>query len=396
MKSRSFGAVVIFLSAAFGTDAAPSSELVEQIREYRLANELAILEEFNEFLSIPNDANDKPNITKNAEFLATMLERRGFETQLITVGESPPAVYAELEVDPEARTILLYSHYDGTPIEPEKWVTEAHRPTYRKGLMEDDAEFVDFSDIEAPVPGEWRIYARSASDEKLALMSMIVAIDALRSLDRKPSVNLKILFEGEEEQGSPHMAALLDEHKELLSANASLLCGGPVHSSRRLVIYFGARGNAVVDMTVYGASSHLHSGHYGNWAPNPIGLLTNLLASMRDEKGNILIDDFYDDVGPVSETERAALESIPREFDAALRHELGLAWNDIDNARLVERIMRPGINLIHDVDPRFCLCFRRLSYGPGSDAGECSAASKRMYANKAFISSTKRGCQEIS
>lgn len=333
---------------------AASTELVDKIRHYRQGQERDILNEFKGFLTIPNDSSDTRNIRRNAGHLASLLERRGMTTRLLEVDDAPPAVYAEL-LSPEAeRTILLYSHYDGTPVASESWATPPYEPTLRQGLLEEGAEIVSWEELEPPVPGEWRLYARSASDEKLAIMAMIAGLDALRAAGRSPSVNLKLLFEGEEEIGSPHMSELLERYKDLLKADALLLCGGPVHSSRNLVIYFGARGNMVVDVTVYGAIRHLHSGHYGNWAPNPIALLAHLIRGMRDEKGNVLIEGFQDDVRALTETEKAALDEVSPRYDEELRHELGLAWNDANNEPLVERIMSPGINLgsIHAGPPR--------------------------------------------
>jgi acetylornithine deacetylase/succinyl-diaminopimelate desuccinylase-like protein len=211
--------------------------------------------------------------------------------------------------------------------------------------MEEGGTVVPLSDAKGKIQGEWRLYARSSSDEKAAIMCMVVALDALKAIGIPPSINIVFLFEGEEEIGSPHMSALLDKYKEILKADGLLLCGGPVHSSRRMIVYFGARGGLNLNLTVYGANRHLHSGHYGNWAPNPVALLAHLISSMRDTDGKILIDRFYDDVRPITETEGHALKEVPEELDAALRKELDLAWSECQNAPLVERIMLPAFNL---------------------------------------------------
>ena len=155
--------------------------------------------------------------------------------------------------------------------------------------------------------GEARIYARSASDDKAPIMAMLAALDALKAIRAAPSVNLKFVFEGEEEAGSPHLGAYFDRYPKELSADAWLLCDGPVHQSRHMQLYFGARGVTDLDLTVYGPLRPLHSGHYGNWAPNPIVTLTHLVDSMRDTEGEILISGFYDDVTPLTDVERDAL-----------------------------------------------------------------------------------------
>jgi acetylornithine deacetylase/succinyl-diaminopimelate desuccinylase-like protein len=157
-------------------------------------------------------------------------------------------------------------------------------------------------------------------------------------------VNLKFFFEGEEEAGSAHLRPLLEGNLELLRADVWLFCDGPVHQTRRPQVVFGVRGTTDLEMTVYGPTRALHSGHYGNWAPNPLALLTRLLATMRDEDGRITIAGFYDDVKPITVAERRALRSVP-DADSALRASLGLAATEARNAPLVERIMLPALNL---------------------------------------------------
>jgi acetylornithine deacetylase/succinyl-diaminopimelate desuccinylase-like protein len=156
-------------------------------------------------------------------------------------------------------------------------------------------------------------------------------------------VNLKFFFDGEEEAGSGHLDEILTANAALLRADLWVIGDGPVHQLRRPQILFGARGVFGTEVTVYGPSRALHSGHYGNWAPNPIALLAGLLTSMRDEDGRILITGYGDDVTPIGPTERAAIAAAPR-LDSALRAELLLGGTEADNALLGERIMLPAIN----------------------------------------------------
>ncbi|HEY8713604.1 MAG TPA: peptidase dimerization domain-containing protein [Thermoanaerobaculia bacterium] len=128
-----------------------------------------------------------------------------------------------------------------------------------------------------------------------------------------------------------------------MRADAWMLCDGPVHQSRPPLLYFGARGVTNVELTVYGPIRALHSGHYGNWAPNPIVTLTHLIDSMRDTEARILIEHFYDDVAPLKATERAALASAPP-FDDEIRKELALGRTE-GGATLNEQILRPALNL---------------------------------------------------
>ena len=173
---------------------------------------------------------------------------------------------------------------------------------------------------------------------------MLAALDALRAANLKPSVNLRFVFEGEEEAGSPHLADYLKKFPDAVRADAWVFCDGPVHQSRRMELVFGARGTLGLDLTVYGPVKGLHDGHYGNWVPNPIVRLTHLLDSMRDESGRILIKGFYDDVRPPTTVEKEALSKIPNVEDA-LRREFEIGSTEGDGRSLNELLMQPGLNL---------------------------------------------------
>ncbi len=191
---------------------------------------------------------------------------------------------------------------------------------------------------------EWRIYARSASDDKAPLVAISTALDALKSARIASRSNLKFVFEGEEEAGSPHLAQILAKYKDLLAADVWLICDGPVHQSRRQQIVFGARGVTSIDITIYGPSHELHSGHYGNWAPNPAMALARLLASMKDDDGRVLIDHFYDGIEPLTDTEKSAIAEAPQ-VDRELMRELALGRTEGGGRKLVELINLPSLNV---------------------------------------------------
>jgi acetylornithine deacetylase/succinyl-diaminopimelate desuccinylase-like protein len=189
-----------------------------------------------------------------------------------------------------------------------------------------------------------RIYARSASDDKAGVMAVLAAVDALRAEGRRPSFNLRIVFEGEEEAGSPNLAALLRRHRETLRSDGWIIIDGPAHQSGPPQLSLGVRGDINMEVTVYGPVRPLHSGHYGNWAPNPAMMLAELLASMKDDAGRVTIAGFYDDVVPLTAAERAAIAAAPAP-DAQLRAELGLGWTEGGGAPLAERINLPSLNI---------------------------------------------------
>jgi acetylornithine deacetylase/succinyl-diaminopimelate desuccinylase-like protein len=191
---------------------------------------------------------------------------------------------------------------------------------------------------------EWRIYARGSSDDKAGVLGILTAFDALKAEGASPSFNIKFLFEGEEEAGSPHLGEIIELHKDLLQSDAWIICDGPVHQSGRKEVVFGARGDQNVDVTVYGPKRPLHSGHYGNWAPNPAMLLAHLLSSMKDESGRVTIAGWYEGVEPLGDAERRAIADAPA-FDDQIRAELGLAKTEGNGKLLMEMINQPSLNI---------------------------------------------------
>ncbi|HEU4995689.1 MAG TPA: M20/M25/M40 family metallo-hydrolase [Gemmatimonadaceae bacterium] len=311
------------------------------VRAYLQANDVAIVRDLADFLAIPNLATDSVNIRRNAHYIVQMLERRGASTRLLEAPGSPPAVYGELRAPGATRTVVFYAHYDGQPVDTSQWMTPPWAPTLRASP---GGPIIPLPTQPGTVQGESRLYARSAGDDKSPIIAFLSALDALRSANVRPSVNLKFFFEGEEEAGSAHIRDMLTRHRELLGADLWLFGDGPVHQSRRQQVVFGARGVMGLELTVFGPARPLHSGHYGNWAPNPLVLMANLIASMRNDDGRILIDDFYDDVQAPTRVERDAIAAAPPP-DSALRVELQLQSTEQGNAPLMERIMLPALNV---------------------------------------------------
>ena len=303
------------------------------------------LADLADFLSIPNVASDAPNIRRNAERLAAMMRKRGIGVRLLEEDGAPPVVYGELSAPDARRTLLVYAHYDGQPVEPERWASDPWAPILRAGRLEDGAAAAPLDRLPAGPDGdEWRLYGRGASDDKGTIVAFLAALDRLKADGVPLSVNVKMLFEGEEEGGSPHLGAILRAHPDLFKADGMILCDGPVHQTRRPQVVFGARGIIGLEMTVYGPNHALHSGHYGNWAPNPAAQLAGIIASLRDGEGTILVPGFYDDVRPLDGSDREALAAIPR-VEADLLREFDLAWSEGKGLRLEELIMRPALNV---------------------------------------------------
>jgi len=332
---------LMFLLALAGAQAA--TPLREQVRDYRVAHETQILEDFSRLLAIPNVATHVDDIEKNAAFITEALQKRGFHTQLLSAGRgTPPAIYGELKAPRAKRTVVFYAHYDGQPAGQAAWRSDPFKPVIRAGTAAATSTDVDWHRA-ARIDPEWRIYARSASDDKAPIQAMLTALDALKAAGRQPTVNVKVFYEGEEEQGSQHLADILHANRPLLSGDVFVLSDGPRHQSGRMQVFFGARGVSAVELTVYGPTRPLHSGHYGNWAPNPAVALVRLLAAMRDEDGRILIPGFHDDVRPLTTQEKQVLADLP-DVETGLKQELGLGRTE-GSQRLADSIARPALNI---------------------------------------------------
>jgi acetylornithine deacetylase/succinyl-diaminopimelate desuccinylase-like protein len=329
-------------SSARGLIGSDVARAIEAVDEYRSNNETRIIKDFVELLSIPNVAVNLADMERNAVHVSELLESRGFSTQRLSAGGAP-YVYAELANPGATDTILIYAHFDGQPVQEENWSYPPFSPTLLDAPAQFGGQVIDISQTDGNFDPEWRLYARSAGDDKMPIIALVHALDALAANDIDVSVNLKLLLDGEEEQGSPTVGRLIDVYGGLLDADLLLFCDGPMHQSRLAQLVFGVRGDMTVDITAYGASRPLHSGHYGNWAPNPIMQLAYLLTSMRDESGRILIDSYYDDVAPLSELERDAIASMP-DMAESLQDELSVNSPEGAGEKLEELIMLPAVN----------------------------------------------------
>lgn len=318
------------------------------IRKYGTQNADKTMREFTSFLAIPNVARDTVNIKKNAAFIMDMMTQRGIKNvQLLapaTAG-APPAVYGEVKVPGATQTLIFYAHYDGQPVNPAQWAPglEPFNPKLFTGAIDKNGTNIPFP-TDGQYNPDWRIYARSASDDKAGVFTILSAYEALTKNGLAPTSNLKFFFEGEEEAGSPHLDQILEKHKALLQSDLWIICDGPVHQSGKKQIVFGVRGDAHIDMTVYGPKRPLHSGHYGNWAPNPALLLAKLLASMKDDEGRVIIKGFYDDVTPLTASEKKAMKEVPS-VEAQMKRELGLGTVEMPGSVLNEAISMPSLNI---------------------------------------------------
>tara|TARA_R110000824_G_scaffold52692_3_gene146049 strand:+ start:34115 stop:35662 length:1548 start_codon:yes stop_codon:yes gene_type:complete len=319
-----------------------SAELRAVISEYRAEHELSIIEDFVELLSLPNIASNLEDMDRNVVHINALLESRGFVTQRLQSGGAP-YIYAELSAPQASETLLIYAHFDGQPVLPEDWTYPPFSPTLLDAPIQENGQPLVIDQLRGSFDPEWRLYARSAGDDKMPIIALIHVLDAMRQNDIPLSVNLKLLLDGEEEQGSPTLGQIIDDNPGLLDSDLLLFSDGPLHQSRRAQLVFGVRGSKTLDITAYGANRPLHSGHYGNWAPNPIMELAFLLTSMRDESGRIQIAGYYDDVAALTDQERSAIANMP-DMTSSLMDELSIHIPEGEGVRLEELITLPAIN----------------------------------------------------
>ncbi|MGH9732030.1 MAG: M20/M25/M40 family metallo-hydrolase, partial [Candidatus Acidiferrales bacterium] len=338
---------MMFLSlSAASQDNSATSRVVSAVRAYRMAHEPQIIGEFVKLLSIPNTASDAANIQRNATLIQAMLEARGFRVKLLPTAQGRgPVVFGELDAPGAKHTILFYAHYDGQPVEPTGWTgTKPFVPALRTASIDGGGKLIPFPAGPDSYKDDWRIYARASGDDKAPIIGVTAAVDALRANHIPMAVNLKVVFEGEEEDSSPHLEATVDAHKNLFTGDVLITADGPIDQSGRPLIFFGNRGVISVRITVFGPLHPLHSGHYGNWAPNPAMTLVRLLTSMKDDSGRVTISGWYDGVEPLGDAERKAIADAPA-YDDELKAQLGLARTEGNGKSLMELINQPSLNI---------------------------------------------------
>jgi acetylornithine deacetylase/succinyl-diaminopimelate desuccinylase-like protein len=316
-----FAAYLLCLATALTAQTPP-----EAARRYTEAHRADLVQQFSELLSIPNVAADPANLKRNADVLLEKLRTRGIDSRLLSLPGAPSVVFGKIDVPGAQHTIVFYAHYDGQPVTPSEWDGSPFTPTVRE------------------VNGEQRIYARSAGDDKAAIFAQLTALDALKAAGIPLRANLRFVWEGEEEAGSPHLEQILNANRELIHGDVWLICDGPVDQSGQQTVVFGARGDAHLEITVYGPHHGLHSGHYGNWAPNPAMMLAQLLAGMKDDDGRVRVPHFYDGIAPLSAIEKEALARAPVN-DRMLMNAFWLGRVDGAGAHLLELINQPSLNI---------------------------------------------------
>ncbi len=269
---------------------------MDNVKVYIEQNKDRFLNELFDLLRIPSisaQSSHKGDMQTCAEWLAAALVKSGADRAEVMPTEGNPVVYAEKIVDPKARTVLVYGHYDVMPVDPlDEWRTDPFEPVVADG----------------------RIWGRGADDDKGQLYMHAKAFEAMCATDSLPC-NVKFMLEGEEEIGSASLYKFCADNKQLLEADIILVSDTSMISFDTPSITCGLRGITYMQVEVTGPDKDLHSGLYGGAVANPANVLTQLVASLVDENGHVTIDGFYDDVRVLTDSERIELNKAPFSLD---------------------------------------------------------------------------------
>ena len=300
------------------------------------------VEELKEFIAIPNDALVAEDVLKNITWLQEKFKDRGFETQVLET-EGQPLFFAELPKVKRAKTILFYMHLDGQSVDPSKWNQEDPYKAVLKSKKGNSYTTLDWSSLENEMNEDWRIFGRSASDDKGPIVMLLQAIDLLKENKQKIPFNVKVILDSEEEKGSKPLPQAVKKYREILAADYLIINDGPLHVSDNPTMVYGCRGITTINLTTYGPIKPQHSGHYGNYAPNPGFRLAQLLATFKDDKGKVLIDGYYDGI-TIDESTAIILKSVP-DNQAQILENLAVKTPESVGSFYQEALQYPSLNI---------------------------------------------------
>ena len=336
MSQRLLTVAALILAAGVGASARQSLT-----GAWRAQHERQVVDELMALVAIPNVAGPgNPDMARNVTRLTEMFRRRGFAVET-TADAASPVILATLASPQALGTLTLYIHYDGQPVTASEWTRcgpFAPCVVGPRGPITLDASVTTF-DPDA------RLYGRSAADDKAPIVALLGAVDALKAAGRAPAWNLKVVLDGQEEAGSANFRRLGSERGGAIAGDLAIMLDGPRHPSGRPTVYFGVRGGVGMTVTVFGARGDLHSGNYGNWAPDPSMRLAQLLASMKDDNGRVLIDGFYSAVTPLTPTESRALDAAPN-VENQLKKDFGVAQPERPEERLERKLNTPTLSIL--------------------------------------------------
>ena len=300
-----------------------------------------------DFMSLPSNAHIKEQIQPNLDWLKKAFEKQGFTTEFLPTG-GHPVFFAEKKTAKPApgplKTLLFYMHFDGQPVEPEKWQQESpYKPVLKKKSANGQWETISWDNLQTGYDPEWRIFARAVSDDKGPILMLLAALDMMQKENVQSPYHLKVILDSEEEIGAPHLAEMVKTHKGKLGADFLMVMDGGRHLSNEPTLTYGCRGIASITLTTYGPKISQHSGHYGNYAPNPALRMAQLLASMKDDDGRVTIPGYYDGI-TIDASARKILAAVPDDPEM-IRQKLVFTQPDKVGANYQESLQYPSLNI---------------------------------------------------
>lgn len=303
---------------------------------------LSVLYKHKELVSIPNLPVNVPEMERNMRWVTEQFQQVDFDVKQLP-STTLPVLFAERIIDKNLKTILFYFHLDGQPVNPEAWNQENPFVPVLKAYQQEKWIDLDWNALNHEINDDWRIFARAAADDKAPIVMMLSALELLKAQLQNPKFNIKIIFDLEEEYSSKGFLSTLKKYKETYAADYMIIMDGPAHSSNKPTLTFGCRGIATCSITTYGSKLPQHSGHYGNYVPNPVFGLSSLLASMKDDSGKVLIEDYYKGIDITSDISKT-LNSVP--YDAhSLNTSLGIHTSENVGENYQESLQYPSLNV---------------------------------------------------
>jgi acetylornithine deacetylase/succinyl-diaminopimelate desuccinylase-like protein len=313
-----------------------------KLTEWSSAQLPKAMAELDETLRIPNNALIPEHVTRTLDWTTTAFEKRGFTVQQLPTG-GPPLLLAERKVNKPEATILFYLHLDGQPVDSSQWHQESPYIPVIKKLVDGHWQPVTPAELQNGYLDDWRVFARSSSDDTGPVIMFLTAVDLIDAHKISPNYNIKMIMDLEEEAGSPNLPGAVSQYADALKADQLVIFDGPRHISNQPTLSFGARGIATVTLTVFGPRVPQHSGHYGNYAPNPALRLSQLLASMKDEHGRVVIEGYYDGIDLTS-ADRQEMALVPDD-ESEIRRKLGIGDTDLVGNNYQASLQYPSLNI---------------------------------------------------
>ncbi len=325
---------LFLLLISFTISAQDSTQIKSQVRHS--------IDELVDFVKIPNDALNADDIDANLIWLRNKFNDRGFNTSILET-ENLPLFFAALPMDDTKPTVLFYMHLDGQSVDASKWDQSNPYETVLKSNSEGEWKNEAFEDLDDDINYEWRLFGRSTSDDKGPIVMFLNAIDLLKKDNVAIPFNVKVILDSEEEKSSAPLPNAVKKYRELLKSDFLVINDGPVHASGKPTVIYGCRGITTLSLTTYGPVKPQHSGHYGNYAPNPGFQLAQLLASMKDKEGRVLIPGYYDGI-ILDDATTVVLKSVADD-DKTIAEKLQFKTAEKVGSYYQEALQYPSLNI---------------------------------------------------